>query len=319
MKTILVIEDERSIRDNLLKILSYSGFRAIAAADGLDGVYMAKTHVPDLIVCDILMPDLDGYGVLTELLKDSGTAKIPFIFLSAKADRSDTRVGMNLGADDYLTKPFSSDELIEAVTARLEKQAAIVQPYLNDMEQAAEDLNKLAYSDPLTNLPNRILLRRWISRAIEAAQYQQQLIAVLCLDLDNFRGINSSLGYATGDLLLKAVAARLTDTIGQENTVTRLDGDEFGLLLVGMLQKQDVTEFAQNILDAITAPYLLSEQEVCIQASIGIALYPEDGSDSDKLLTNADAARRFCRNAGGGSYQFYSPMMEEMNVPSTGI
>jgi diguanylate cyclase (GGDEF)-like protein len=318
MKTILVIEDERSIRDNLLKILSYSGFRAIAAENGLDGVYIAKTHVPDLIVCDILMPELDGYGVLTELLKDPGTAKIPFIFLSAKADRSDTRVGMNLGADDYLTKPFSSDELIEAVSARLEKQAAIVQPYLNDMEQAAEDLNKLAYSDPLTNLPNRMLLRRWISRAIEAAQYQQQLIAVLCLDLDNFRGINSSLGYATGDLLLKAVASRLTNCV-KENTVTRLDGDEFGLLLVGMLQKQDVIEFAQNILEAITAPYSLSEQELCIQASIGIALYPEDGSNADKLLMNAEAARRFCRNAGGGSYQFYSPIMEEKNVPSTGI
>jgi diguanylate cyclase (GGDEF)-like protein len=316
MKTILVIEDERSIRDNLLKILNYSGFRAIAAKDGLDGVEMAKTHLPDLIVCDILMPELDGYGVLTELLQDSATAKIPFIFLSAKADRSDTRIGMNLGADDYLTKPFSSDELIEAVRARLEKQAAIVQPYLDDMQQAADDLNSLAYCDPLTQLPNRMLLHRWISAGLKTAQQQQQQMALLCLNLDNFRSINSTLGYATGDLLLQAVAERLNECVGEQSRVTRLCGDEFCLLLVGSLGKQDVAEFAQKILDAIAQPYSLGEQTLTIQASIGISLYPDDGSDLDKLLTDADVARRSCRQAGGGSYQFYSHSMDEKNATS---
>jgi diguanylate cyclase (GGDEF)-like protein len=316
MKTILVIEDERSLRDNLLRILNYSGFRAIAAKDGLDGVEMAKTNLPDLIVCDILMPQLDGYGVLTELLADSATARIPFIFLSAKADRSDTRIGMNLGADDYLTKPFSSDELIEAVRARLEKQATITQPYLDDMQQAADDLSTLAYCDPLTQLPNRTLLHRWISAGLKSAPHQQQQVALLCLNLDNFRSINSTLGYAMGDLLLQAVADRLSESVGEQSQVTRLCGDEFCLLFVGNFAKQDVAELAQKILDAIAQPYTLGEQTVCIQASIGIALYPDDGSDPDKLLTNADAARRSCRNAGGGSYQFYSQLMGENNAPS---
>ncbi|HEY9708754.1 MAG TPA: response regulator, partial [Oculatellaceae cyanobacterium] len=189
-KTILVIEDERSLLANLVKILNYSGFRAISAEDGLTGVLLAKSHLPDLIVCDILMPYLDGYGVLAQLLQDPTTAKIPFIFLSAKADRSDIRVGMNLGADDYLTKPFSSNELMEAISARLEKQAKITQPYLDDMQQAVDDLGKVAYCDLLTHLPNRMMLRRWLGDALLVAQRQQQLVAVLCLNLDSFRSIN---------------------------------------------------------------------------------------------------------------------------------
>jgi len=309
-KTILVIEDERALLANLLKILNYSGFQTISAEDGLTGVLLAKSYLPDLIVCDILMPYLDGYGVLTELRQDLATMKIPFIFLSAKADRSDIRFGMNLGADDYLTKPFTSHELIEAISARLTKQATITQPYLDDMQQAVEDLGKVVYCDSLTNLPNRIPLRRWIGDALLGAQRHQHLVAVLSLNLDGLREINSTLGYATGDLLLQAVAERLTYCLSQQNTVTRLSGNEFGLLLEGMLQRQEVIELAQEILNAIAEPYFLREQIVSVQASIGIALYPEHGLDADQLLTNADTARRWCRNLGGGSYQFYNQIMD---------
>jgi diguanylate cyclase (GGDEF)-like protein len=313
-KVILVIEDELSIRSNLLRILNYSGFRSVGAEDGLMGVLLAKSHLPDLIVCDILMPYLDGYGVLTQLLQDPATAKIPFIFLSAKADKSDIRQGMNLGADDYLTKPFTSDELIKAISARLEKQATITQPYLDNMEQAVDDLGKLAYCDPLTNLPNRMPLHRWLSDAILVAQRQQQLVAVLCVNLDAFRDINSSFGYRTGDLLLRAVADRLTHCVGQQTTVVRLNGDEFGILLVDRLRQQDIAELAQKIQNAIAQPYLLYEEKVCIQASIGISVYPKDGCDPDQLLTAADTARRSCRKQGGGSYQFYSSMIDASNV-----
>ena len=313
-KTILVIEDERSLLANLVKILNYSGFRVISAEDGLTGVLLAQSHLPDLIVCDILMPYLDGYGVLTQLLQDPTTAKIPFIFLSAKADRSDIRVGMNLGADDYLTKPFSSNELIEAISARLDKQAKITQPFLDYMQQAVHDLEKVAYCDLLTHLPNRMMLRRCLGDELLVAQRQQQLVAVLCLNLDDFRSINATLGYATGDLLLQAVAERLTCYLGQQNTITRLSGDEFGLLLVKLLRQQDVAALAQRILDVITEPYFLGEEKICIQASIGIAVYPQDGCDPDQLLMNADTARRWCRKQGGGSYQFYRPMMDTSNV-----
>lgn len=307
-KTILVIEDSQVILVSLLMCLKNHGFQTISAEDGLTGVLLAKSHLPDLIICDIMLPELDGYRVLTQLRQEPATAKIPFIFLTGKTDRSDTRHGMNLGADDYLTKPYTRDELIEAVSARLEKQARITQPYLNDMQKALEDLGKVAYCDSLTNLPNRMPLRRWIDDALLQAQNQETLVAVLCLNLDNFSSVNSTLGYATGDLLLQAVAERLIDLAGHQSTITRLNGDEFGILLVGMSQQTEVAKWSRKILDAIAQPYFLNEQKVCIQASIGIALYPKHGKDSDELLKNAEIARRLCRKGGGGSYQFYSSL-----------
>ena len=127
MKKILVIEDEEQIRDNIQEILEFEDFETIAAENGLVGIQLAKSCSPDLIICDVMMPELDGYGVLTGLRQNVATATIPFIFLTAKADKSDLRQGMELGADDYLTKPFTPAEMLSAVFTRLEKQAAIVQ------------------------------------------------------------------------------------------------------------------------------------------------------------------------------------------------
>ncbi len=125
MHKILVIEDEESVRSNIIKLLQFENFHALGAENGYVGVQIAKEQIPDLIICDIMMPELDGYGVHKALCQDPITATIPFIFLSAKAEKADFRLGMNLGADDYLTKPFTRDELLNAVFTRLEKQAAI--------------------------------------------------------------------------------------------------------------------------------------------------------------------------------------------------
>ncbi len=124
-KKILVIEDEHAIRLNILDILEMEGFESIGADDGREGIAIAKKHLPDLIICDILMPKLDGYDVLAELRSDPSTTAIPFIFLTAKTTREDFRQGMNLGADDYLTKPFEIEELINAVKTRLEKHVTL--------------------------------------------------------------------------------------------------------------------------------------------------------------------------------------------------
>ncbi len=127
MSKILVIDDQDTIRANLVEILEAEGFDVLNVEDGRSGAQLARQHLPDLIICDIMMPELDGYGVLTELRRDLATATIPFIFLTARADRSDLRQGMNLGADDYVVKPFTRDELLQAVSTRLAKQAAVAQ------------------------------------------------------------------------------------------------------------------------------------------------------------------------------------------------
>jgi two-component system, sensor histidine kinase and response regulator len=125
MVKILVIEDADPLRNDILEMLTFEGFEVLGAENGRVGVQAAREHHPDLIVCDIMMPELDGYGVLNMLRRDEATVAIPFIFLTAKTDRTDVRHGMGLGADDYLTKPFVASELLEAIQARLEKQKSL--------------------------------------------------------------------------------------------------------------------------------------------------------------------------------------------------
>jgi len=123
MKKILLIEDNPDVRENTSEILSLAGYDVKTAPNGKVGVEVAQQEKPDLIVCDIMMPELDGYGVLHILGKNDGTANIPFIFLTAKTEKTDIRKGMNLGADDYLTKPFDDTDLLNAIEARLRKSA----------------------------------------------------------------------------------------------------------------------------------------------------------------------------------------------------
>lgn len=134
MTTVLVIEDEPPILENIIEILEFHQFDTIGAPNGLMGVQMARQYIPDLVICDIMMPMLDGYGVLLQLSTDPLTASIPFIFLTAKIDRSDMRRGMELGADDYITKPFTAQELLAAVNARLEKQEMLQDKHQQQME-----------------------------------------------------------------------------------------------------------------------------------------------------------------------------------------
>lgn len=129
MSKILLIEDNEAVRENTAEILELAGYEVVTASDGKKGIEELRKATPDLIICDIMMPGLDGYGVLHILMKDPNTAHIPFIFLTAKAERSDMRKGMNLGADDYLTKPFDDIELLDAVEARLSRSEQIKKEY----------------------------------------------------------------------------------------------------------------------------------------------------------------------------------------------
>ena len=129
MKKILVIEDEEIIRENILKLLKAEGFDVTGAENGVQGLNAAVSNLPDVIICDVMMPELDGYGVLMALRSNPVTATLPFVFLTGKAERSEMRQGMELGADDYLTKPFTKAELVGAIASRLKKQEAVAEQY----------------------------------------------------------------------------------------------------------------------------------------------------------------------------------------------
>ncbi|MBX3747677.1 MAG: response regulator transcription factor [Verrucomicrobiae bacterium] len=125
MKRILVIEDQAPMLRNLALLLEFEGYRVLTASDGREGLEVARRDKPDLVICDVMMPELDGFGVVRALRAEDETADIPFIFLTARGERADVRTGMNEGADDYLTKPVIREELLEAVATRLARAAAV--------------------------------------------------------------------------------------------------------------------------------------------------------------------------------------------------
>lgn len=152
MKSVLVIDDNNDIRENTAEILELAGYRTLTAINGKKGVELALKEKPDLIVCDIMMPELDGYGVLHLLRKNADTQNIPFIFLTAKTERSDLRRGMEMGADDYITKPFDDIELLNAVEIRLKKAEVIQQNYSpspRDINRFLHDVKKAGLIDQL--------------------------------------------------------------------------------------------------------------------------------------------------------------------------
>jgi len=140
MKRILVIEDEPEMRRNLMAILRLERFQPLAAEDGQVGVELAKREKPDLVLCDVMMPKLDGYGVIAALRASSETVAIPFIFLTAKGEKPEIRAGMNLGADDYLTKPVAKADLLAAVRSRLERAAQQIVPEFKPNFESAKPL-----------------------------------------------------------------------------------------------------------------------------------------------------------------------------------
>jgi DNA-binding NarL/FixJ family response regulator len=136
MKKILIIEDEPEMRRNIATLLRFKEYQAFSAENGRIGVDMARCQHPDLILCDVMMPELDGYGVLRALQSDARLAAIPFIFLTAKGEKDDLRSGMNLGADDYLTKPVGNEELVQAIESRLSRAAQTKREFKPDFSSA---------------------------------------------------------------------------------------------------------------------------------------------------------------------------------------
>jgi DNA-binding NarL/FixJ family response regulator len=143
MKKILVIEDEPEMRRNLTTILRLESFHALPAAGGRIGIELAKKEKPDLILCDVMMPELDGYGVIAALRADSETVTIPFIFLTAKGEKPDIRAGMNLGADDYLIKPVAKPDILAAIRSRLERADQQAVPQFKPSFDSAKPLEKV--------------------------------------------------------------------------------------------------------------------------------------------------------------------------------
>src|SRR6185369_9662107 len=182
---------------------------------------------------------------------------------------------------------------------------------ISKRKKAEEEIQQLAYYDTLTRLPNRALLYDRMSQAIALANRNRRYVGILFLDLDRFKVINDTLGHVAGDRLLKTVAERLSSSVRESDTVSRLGGDEFIVVLSSLAHDDDITNAAEKILTVISGAIMIDNREIFTTASIGIAIFPNDGTDINILLKNADIAMYQAKDQGRNNFQFFS---KEMNV-----
>jgi CheY-like chemotaxis protein len=228
MTKILVIEDEESVRLNLVEMLEAEDYEAVSAPNGMIGAMGALDHIPDLVICDVMMPELDGYGVLETLRQDPTTATIPFIFLTAKADKGDMREGMELGADDYLTKPFTRDELLQSITARLKKQAVITQQHTASAPSQADQGLTTQKQDALQPSPGE--LQHQVQELQRFANLQEELLKKSHQEMSNFLAkinmaifmLKNTASESQRDRCLEILQEACTEEIAMLNQVPNL-------------------------------------------------------------------------------------------------
>ena len=427
-RTVLVAEDDRATRGLIRAALEPDFWTIEEAGDGLHACEVAERIQPDIVLLDVGMPRMDGFEACARLRTQPSTQHTPVMMMTAMDDQESISRAYEVGATDFLPKPFNFTILRQRLqymrraqqdrnalrnerdfaSAVVEHSAALVlildpaghivrfnescervsvhsqnevegrlvwdvlsgpdergaferliaergtNHYegswtINDgsqreiawsnsvlldshdaiehvvctglditsRNQAEERARFLASYDPLTSLPNRRLITERVDRAIVATAAEQQL-AVLLFDLDRFTDVNATLGYEAGDQLLKTVSDRLAKSLQLSNVLTRhnpdlrtelgrLGGDEFIVLATGVQEASEVAAIVERLQQALGRSLKWKDQELTMTASVGAALYPADGSDSESLLRNSESAMRAARNKMRGSYHFYSP------------
>lgn len=311
-QTVLVIDDDQSIRQLVPVRLKSLSARIVSASGGPEGIRLAAETRPDLILLDVSMPEMDGFEVCRQLRDNPLTRQIPVIFLTGSDEPDEKSRGFELGAVDYVTKPFDPAELRARVRNALRTQALL----------AALEVE--VRTDRLTGLPNRRafsdVLQRCIERCREHEQYQ---FAVLFIDLDRFKLINDSLGHQVGDELLVAVADRLRRCIGEvpcqgragaEHVIARMGGDEFTILLDDLPSRDTALQAADRLQEELGQPYNLGEHRVSSSLSVGIRFSHGREETDQTLLRDSDAAMYHAKSAGKGRYMVFDEQMHETAV-----
>ena len=333
-KTILVVDDTPTNITLLVEALK-PDYRTRVATSGEKALALAKgISPPDLILLDIMMPGMDGYALCALLKADETTRDIPIIFVTAMNEVEDEEKGLALGGLDYIVKPISPSivrarvrthltlseqkKRLQNLVARLEYQAEELADWNQTLEQRvnegiarAENLRQIAFHDALTGLANRALLLDRLEHAVSLAGRESKSLGLMFLDLDRFKAVNDTFGHDVGDALLKEVARRLGQCRRSTDTVARMGGDEFVLLLEHAPDKRVYAALAEKIIASLSTPMSIAGCPVQIGASVGIACFPEDGDDPALLMKSADAAMYAAKSAGRGAFRFFQPSMTE--------
>ncbi|MCK4888262.1 MAG: diguanylate cyclase, partial [Planctomycetes bacterium] len=275
-RKILVIDDSQTDLFMLQKYLSKMGFDVLLADNAQKGLDAAANERPDIILLDVMLPDIDGFDVCKKLKADSKTSAIPVIFISAKDQISDKIVGLNVGAVDYIAKPFDPGELkarIESVLRTLELE---------------EEISLLVNTDELTGLTNRRRFFDILEREIFSARIKGKSLCMMMLDIDRFKNVNDTYGHLAGDMILRQMGKILKENTYSLDVVGRYGGEEFVILMPDTSYSTAIkaAEKLRKIIDE--CHWDIGEKRISITVSIGIASV--DSSDSLELIKRADKA-----------------------------
>jgi diguanylate cyclase (GGDEF)-like protein len=313
--SLLVVDDLPENVHELIDALK-DDYRIMVACSGAKALEMIeRAPPPDLVLLDIVMPDMDGYEVCRRMKASHTGKRIPVMFVTVIDSSVEKVKGFALGAVDYITKPFDIDEVKSRIRTHLE--LARLRHYLEELvaqrsamlQISEEKYRVLAHRDALTGLPNRMLFAELLAHALLLAERRQSRLALLHVDLDNFKTINESLGHRFGDQLLIEVSKRLQGLVPERDAVARIAGDEFNIILNHGDDLPGVDLMAQRMIDTLAEPFDLDGTSVYVGASIGIALYPADGQSAETLQSGADSAMHQAKAQGRGILRFFSPEM----------
>lgn len=258
-----------------------------------EGLDLLEREGFDVLLLDLSLPDAHGIESL-QAVQDAAPS-LPIVILSGQKDDELALKAVQSGAQDYLVKGQGDRRmLLRALRHAIERK------------HSEQRLTYLAQYDVLTGLPNRVLFEDRLIKALDQARRKDEVLALLYLDLDNFKDTNDSLGHDAGDRLLQSVAERLEQCVRGQDTVARLAGDEFVVLLTGLAEPQAAAQVARKALESLAAAHAIAGRQVAAVASIGIATYPESGQDAESLRRNADIALYRAKRRGGGVFQFYN-------------
>ena len=314
--TILIVDDEKDSVDCLAKWFSCAQFEICSASDGLEALKLVESKKPDLIILDIVMPNMDGFEVAKRLKGSDQYRSIPIIMLTAKHDCRHKVEGFNLGVDDYVTKPFDFDEVDARIKAMIRKRALYLELEKKNqqLDQTNLKLKDLSLTDEKTTLFNYRYFHSKLREEFRRAKRYETSLSIIMVDLDNFKAVNDTHGHRIGDVMLKEVAKILHSNARETDFVTRYGGEEFAAILPNSnaAMAKQVSERMRKAVD----DHIFTEKSLPMTISAGIATFPDskeiDGPDG--LVHAADAALYMAKKKGknrteidGGSYELSVP------------
>lgn len=306
---VLIVEDSENDAELLLRELRRAGYELaharIETAEAMNAALDGREW--DVVIADYTLPQFNAIEALG--LVQAKRLDIPFLIVSGSIGEDRAVTAMKAGAHDYLMKGNIA-RLVPAIEREL-KEAELRREY----RRAQERIQYLAYYDALTDLPNRTLFTDRLTQAVLTARREKRCFALIFMDLDGFKDVNDTRGHAGGDRVLRQVAARLQACLRESDTVGRIGGDEFAILLPAVTHANGANTIARKVLGSLAAPFRIDNRDFEIGASLGIALFPEHGMDADLLMRAADNAMYEAKQTRCGCKTF-NPDTDRNTKPS---